>query len=159
VLATITALAFPPLGLVPLAADAKLIFPDASSGWYRSSDEPLQAGDFVDLGTFSAGTLLDFFLIADGTYGGTDVFSTTTSFNQDGLVHAVSLAPNGSPYLIISFEDLWGGGDMDYNDLVFAVFLGQDNVSKFKSLGAPEPSLAAGSLIALAAIFGRKRRR
>ncbi len=146
-------------GFAAFGEDAQLIFPDASSGWDRSDDEPLQAGDFVDLGTFKAGTLLDFFLIADGAYGGSDVYSTNTSLNPDGIVHTVSLAPNGSPYLIISFEDLYGGGDMDFNDLVFAVYLGKENISKFKGLGAPEPSLAAGGLLALGAIFGRKRRR
>ena len=153
----------------PLSADARLIFPDASSSngyggsgnQIRTSDEPLAAGDFVDLGTFTAGTPLDFFLIANGVYGGTEYFSTQLSLNSDGVVHAVSLAPDGSAYLIIGFEDLNGGGDRDYNDLVFAVEIGKANVAKLSGLGAPEPSLAAGALLSLGCGFSffRSRRR
>jgi hypothetical protein len=151
----------------PLSKDAELIFPDASSSAgfngsgkaYRSKTEPLLPGDFVDLGKFEKGTILDFFLIANGAVGGKDFFSTNQSLNKDGLVHAVSLAPEGSPYLIISFEDISGGGDRDYNDLVFAVYLGKENIANLAALGAPEPSLAAGALLTLGAVFGRKRRR
>lgn len=151
----------------PLSEDAALIFPDASSpagyagsgSLIRTSREPLLAGDFVDLGTFKAGTALDFFLIANGAVGGGEAFSTNLSLNKDGVVHAVSLAPNGSAYLIIGFEDLNGGGDRDYNDLVFAVEIGKNNVSQLAGLGAPEPSLAAGCLLATAALLGFSRRR
>ena len=151
----------------PLSEDAALIFPDASSpsgyagsrSLVRSYREPLLAGDFVDLGSFKAGTALDFFLIANGAGGGSEAFSTNLSLNKDGVVHAVSLAPNGSAYLIIGFEDLNGGGDRDYNDLVFAVEIGKNNVSQLAGLGAPEPSLAAGCLLAAAALFGLSRRR
>lgn len=154
-------------GQGPLSKDAELIFPNASSptgyggsgGQVRNSNDPLLPGDFVDLGTFKKGTLLEFFIVADGANKGKDYFSTNLSLNKDGIVHAVSLAPDGSPYLIISFEDMKGGGDRDYNDLVFAVFLGKENLKNFTGLGAPEPSLAAGSLLALATVFGRKRRR
>lgn len=148
----------------PLSKDAALIFPNASSptGYYgsgkliRTDEEPLLPGDFVDLGTFKAGTALDFFLIANGAIGGDEFFSTTTSLNSDGIVHAVSLAENGSAYLVIGFEDLRGGGDRDYNDLVFAVEIGKANVA---SLGAPEPSLAVGALLGGVAFFGFSRRR
>jgi Domain of unknown function (DUF4114) len=149
----------------PDSKDAELIFPNASTpdadrkGKYtRSKSQPLLPGDFVDLGTFKKGTFLDFFLIADGANGGEDFFTTNKSANSDGLAHAVSFVPNGSPYLIIGFEDIWGGGDGDYNDLIFAVFVGESNAKYFASLGNPEPTLAAGSLLALGMIFGRKRR-
>ncbi len=142
--------------------DPFLIFPDASSidSYYpygdsttwRNRSAPLLPGDFVDLGTFSAGTQLDFFLIADGANGGSNIWSTDASVNADGLVHTVSLAQPGSPYLLIGFEDLWGGGDKDYNDLLFAVDIGAANVSY---LANPEPStwlimalLAAGVVYA-----------
>jgi hypothetical protein len=148
----------------PLSEDAALIFPNASSPvglagsgkLIRTSNEPLLPGDFVDLGTFKAGTALDFFLIANGATGGKDFFSTNISLNVDGLVHAVSLAENGSAYLVIGFEDIKGGGDRDYNDLVFAVEIGKANVA---SLGAPEPSLAVGALLGGMAFFGFSRRR
>lgn len=155
------------LGKGPYSKDAALIFPDASSSVsslgggkaLRSSSEPLLAGDFVDLGNFEKGSILDFFLIANGASGGKNFYSTDSSLNKDGIVHAISLAPDGSAYLIMSFEDLYGGGDRDYNDVVFAVYLGKENISKLSALGAPEPSLAAGALLTLGAIFSRKRRR
>jgi len=141
------------------AKDAALIFPDASSNnEKRNSDNPLLAGDFVDLGKFSAGSQLDFFLIANGVNGGRDVFTTQQSENRDGLVHAVSIAPEGSSFLLIGFEDLFKGGDRDYNDLVFAVEIGRENVANLASLAAPEPSLAFGSAFAGVALLGYRRR-
>ena len=150
----------------PLGEDAALIFPDASSAngfggsdsGTRTTREPIAAGDFVDLGTYSAGTKLDFFLIANGANGGTEYYSTDLSLNRDGIVHAVSLAPDGSAYLMIGFEDLFGGGDRDYNDLLFAVELGKVNVDNLVALNTPEPSLALASMIALAGLAGLRRR-
>jgi len=154
-------------GKGPLGEDAALIFPDASSasGYggsksvVRTSSEPLAAGDFVDLGKYNAGTSLDFFLIANGASGGTNYFSTDLSLNRDGIVHSVSLAPDGSAYLIIGFEDLLGGGDKDYNDLLFAVEIGKLNVSSLAGLSAPEPTLALGSVLVAGLLMGFTRRR
>lgn len=129
------------------SGDPFLIFPDASSinSYYpygnnttwRSASAPLMPGDFVDLGTLSSGTQLDFFMIANGANGGSTVWSTDSSVNADGIVHAVSFVIPGSPYLLIGFEDLWGGGDNDYNDLLFAVDIGAANVAY---LANPEPA-------------------
>ncbi|MEO0793786.1 MAG: DUF4114 domain-containing protein [Verrucomicrobiota bacterium] len=129
------------------SGDPLLIFPNASSvdsyyqhgdeNAWRSSSAPLMPGDFVDLGLLEAGSQLDFFLIANGARGGSMVWSTDDSANADGLVHTVSLAEDGSPYLLIGFEDLYGGGDRDYNDLLFAVDIGAANVAY---LANPEPS-------------------
>ena len=151
----------------PLSKDAALVFPNVSSSvgyggsgsGVRSSSEPLAPGDFVNLGTLKAGTALDFFLIANGAAGGTDFFSTKQSLNQDGLNHIVATATKGSPYLLFSFEDLKGGGDRDYNDVVFAVDIGKENVAKIAGLGAPEPSLASGSLLTCLVFLGFVRRR
>jgi Domain of unknown function (DUF4114) len=149
------------------ASDAELVFPNASSNsgyggnnsLVRTSSNPLQPGDFVDLGTYSAGTQLNFFLIADGASGGSNVYSTDKTQNRDGIVHAVSLAQDGSAYLLIGFEDLYGGGDKDYNDLVFAVYLGRANVEHLQNIAAPEPSMAIGSAFACLSLVGFTRRR
>ncbi len=151
----------------PLAPDAALIFPNASSSTgfggtgtaIRSSTNPLAPGDFVDLGTYSAGTSLDFFLIANGAKGGSTFFSTDLSLNRDGIVHAVSLAPDGSAYLIIGFEDLLNGGDRDYNDVLVAVEIGKVNVQSLAGLGAPEPTLAMGAVLAFGLLASCTRRR
>jgi len=148
---------------------AQLIFPNASSRLStddpksdirRTEKEPLLPGDFVDLTTLKAGTPLDFFLIADGANRGKQVFSTQVSVNPDGINHVVSFAYalKDSPYLILGFEDLFGGGDLDYNDLLFAVDIGVTNVSALTT--TPEPStLASMSLfLALGWMLARQRR-
>ncbi len=143
----------------PSADGKSLIFPNSSTtaGWGgtdRPGWAPLQPGDFVDIGTFSAGTKLDFFIISDGARGGKEILSTDASANQDGLVHAMSIAPAGSPYLLYGFEDIFGEQISVFNDLFFAV-----QIIPTGGLGAPEPSLAAGALLAGAAILGASRRR
>lgn len=128
---------------------AALIFPNASSSGgifepgqtvRRSEKEPLAAGDFVDLGRIKGGSTLDFFLIANGANGGNQVFTTQTSMNPDGINHVVSFAylAKDSPYLILGFEDLMGGGDRDFNDLLFAVDVGAINIGVLTA--APEPA-------------------
>jgi len=151
----------------PLSPGAALIFPGAlyTRGANGGSDtsgtntnSTLSAGDFVDLGNLKAGTALDFFLLGNHAKNG-EFFSTTPSLNSDGIIHAVNLAPNGSAYLLIGFEDTKGGGDKNYNDFLFAVEISGAKSSNIVSLGAPEPSLALGALLAVGALFGFNRRR
>jgi hypothetical protein len=63
----------------------------------------------------------------------------------------VSFAVEDSSYLILGFEDIYNGGDQDYNDLLFAVDIGQANVEQLIETAAlvPEPEE-----IFLAIIFG-----
>jgi hypothetical protein len=148
------------------SGDPKLIFPDASSTatYYNSGDSsgtqtssyPLAPGDFVDIGTFESGAQLDFFLIANGANGGTNLYSTDSSVNQDGIDHVVAYALEDSPYLLIGFEDLYGGGDRDFNDLLFVVDIGSANVNALTN--APEPStmMILGSFI-LFSIYLKRR--
>ena len=143
-----------------VGAGAKLAFLDASQPTPRTS------GDYVDLGVFSAGTNLDFFVIADGAnhLGYTSpanlnqVMSTDLAANLDGLQHVFAYAVKDSPYLLLTFEDMPGGGDRDYNDVVLVADLGKENIRHF--FGAPEPSLllALGSFAAvLMTVTGRRR--
>jgi len=159
-------LGFSTTGGSPLSPDAALIFPNASNPMgiggsgspIRTATDPLLPGDFVNLGNFKAGTSLDFFLIAYGVSGGKFFSSTNLSMNQDGLVHAVTMAPNGSAYLVVSFEDQKGGGDRDFNDVYFAIDFTPTNSSQIAGMGAPEPSLAAGTLLTGVALLGLRRR-
>ena len=68
------------------------------------------------------------------------VYSTDASLNPDGINHVVSFAylAKDSPYLILGFEDLLGGGDRDFNDLLFAVDVGAINIGVLTA--APEPA-------------------
>jgi hypothetical protein len=151
------------------SGDPLIIFPDASSsigygsdGGKRSASAPLLPGDFVNLGTMGAGTTLDFFLIANGANGGTDVFSTTASANPDGLRHAAAFSSSfwaaaDSPYLFVSFEDLYGGGDKDFNDVVIALDLGKANVAALLATPEPETWLMLGSFLGLVVLVKRQR--
>lgn len=148
-----------------LDESAQLIFPNASStvSTYnpgvkavRTASAPLLPGDFVDLGAFKAGSMLDFFLIANGAGGGKSIWTASAARNSDGLNHVVSFALPGSPYLIMAFEDLLGGGDRDYNDVVFAVDIGAINVERL--LSTPEPA-AWASVLALGGVAFLWRRR
>jgi uncharacterized protein (UPF0333 family) len=148
--------------------DPQLIFPNTSStvSSYdpakdpkRTSSAPLLPGDFVNLGRMDAGTVLDFFLIANGASGGSNVFSTDQSANKDGINHVVAFAyaMANSPFLIIGFEDIWGGGDRDFNDLLFAVDIGATNIRNLTA--TPEPAMATTLLGLLGLAFQRRTRR
>ncbi|XHR28179.1 MAG: DUF4114 domain-containing protein [Chthoniobacteraceae bacterium] len=138
----------PTASTAKVTSSAELVFPDASSNdptsYYssgnsvRTSTAPLLAGDFVDLGTVSSGTLLDFFLIASGATGGTTTLTAEASRNSDALQHVVALVYGN--YLILSFEDATNGGDKDYNDVVLAVEI-------TSVVQTPEPGAWAGLLV------------
>ena len=149
-----------------VTADSELIFPDASSSvsTYNANSNarrwllaPLLPGDFVDLGTFASGTTLDFFVIANGANGGTNAYTAPASRNPDQLDHVVSFVLPDSPYLIIGFEDLFGGGDRDYNDVVFAVDIGAANLQRL--ISTPEPGTWAIMLGCLSWVMFSVRRR
>jgi hypothetical protein len=155
-----------------LTGDASLIFPDAStSSSYlgdgtaiinRTADTPLAQGDFVELGTFQADTQLNFFLIANGANGGTNIYFTDASLNADGIDHFIALSVQAipdSPYLLIGVEDLFGGGDLDYNDIVFALDIGAVNVAQLVAAAVPLPSSVWATIGFLCALVWRRRQR
>jgi hypothetical protein len=105
----------------------------------NASAPPLHAGDFVDLGTMPVGSVMDFYVIANGYNGGKNVFTTVASANPDKLAHviglnyAVNAYQSDSGYLILGFEDLLNGGDKDYNDVMIAI--------EGLAVATPEPAL------------------
>jgi hypothetical protein len=134
----------------------------------------LQFGDTVSLGNIQANTQLDFLLKSNGANRSDGyVFGTQAGQNADGLQHVVAYT-YGSKYLLLGFEDLYGTGgtrqglfneksDRDFNDTVFVVDIGEDNVACLNAGVActktPEPAAAAG-LIGLgltAAVLHRRR--
>ncbi|MBE9009244.1 DUF4114 domain-containing protein [Pseudanabaenaceae cyanobacterium LEGE 13415] len=127
----------------------------------------LKLGDTVKLGTIEGGSQLDFGLKADGFRGGTNIFGTQTDKNPDKLQHVVAYAV-GTRHILLGFEDLFGelgasGGrnqnsDRDFNDAVFIVDVGEDNLRVLKGEKVPEPSIVL-SLIGLGAASLVARRR
>src|SRR5688572_15948054 len=77
-------------------------------------------GTTMDLGEFAAGTELIFRVHVNNT--GHDFFTGPAARNADGVAH-VMVDDNVAGFpgkTFVGFEDLWGGGDQDYNDLVFS---------------------------------------
>lgn len=148
-----------------IGGNQALIFPDASSpissydpgkAAVRTSTMPMLPGDFVDLGTRSAGSVLDFFLISNGANGGSSRFGTVAAKNPDHINHVVAFALADSPYLLLGFEDMLGGGDRDFNDVLIAVDIGARNVAALT--GAPEPGLMVMLMVFIPLAFWRRSR-
>lgn len=125
------------------AGAMKLIFPNASlpvkkgtnitidNLLARHVDEPLHPGDFVELGHMLPGTQIDFFLVRDGARGNFEIFTNHEEDNPDKFQHMFAMVIPDSPFLLIGFEDLVGGGDKDYEDVLFVVDIGLKNAKTF----------------------------
>jgi len=101
--------------------------------------KPLEIGDYYNLGVVKAGTSLDFFLRRDGyNRATTDIWYTQTALNSDGIQHV--MAYEFKNYLVLAWEDLNGGGDQDYNDVIFAVDLGDGNIDALVETSEPQAS-------------------
>jgi hypothetical protein len=89
-------------------------------------------GDQVNLGTYTAGTELIFGLFVQNT--GDTFYTGPAALNPDQVPHALVITdplvdiPGFLPFLptwgpgetIVGFEDLFGGGDQDYDDLIYS---------------------------------------
>jgi hypothetical protein len=94
------------------SADARFLF----SKW-----SPVGPTSTIDLGWFAAGTELTFRLDVWNT--GQQFFTGAGSVNRDGLAHALAVTVFDAELRLfvtdVGFEDLFGGGDRDYNDFMF----------------------------------------
>lgn len=97
-----------------------VITPESSSGLLNNHSSSI--GDFVILGSVNAGDILTFQLNVLSTG---DTWYSDKTPNSDGLQHTFS-APftgditSGIPAgTYVGFEDLYGGGDFDYDDEAF----------------------------------------
>lgn len=112
------------------------------------------AGTSVTLDGFQAGQVLTFSILVQNTE---NTFSTGSgTLNADGLAHAmVSNLDDGGT--LVSFEDLYGGGDKDYNDLMFSF---SNTNTEAKLVQNPEPAtiiLFGSGLLGLGAWRLRKK--
>jgi PEP-CTERM motif len=93
-------------------------------------------GDLLDFGAVNAGDLLTFYINVTNTG---DLWYSDKVLNTDGVNHAWSTAYGGGDFGLpagqfMTFEDLSGGGDFNYQDLGF-VFTNVDVMG-----AVPEPA-------------------
>jgi len=103
-------------------------------------------GTSMDLGSFAEGTELVFKLIVGNA--GSVFYTGQAARNPDGVVHAK--LESGTDQTLVGFEDLFGGGDRDYNDLVFA-FTNAMPIASRGAAGADGVSNAGGTPSAVSA--------
>lgn len=90
----------------------------ASENGIYANGGSMTLGEGYSIGNVSAGDTVSFFLknqpgnvFDSGTVGNTH--------NKDGLQHVTTY--QYEDFLVLAYEDLYGGGDKDYNDVVIAV--------------------------------------
>ncbi|PSN12208.1 hypothetical protein C7293_21235 [filamentous cyanobacterium CCT1] len=139
-----------------LLSDGK-IFDDISSPHSKLSEKngPLALGQGVSLGGFVGATQLDFMIKSNGKNGGTTMLGTNAAANPNGLQHVVAF--QHKDWIILGFEDIVGGGDKDYNDVIFAVRGIQHGAPPAEDV--PEPSALLGILALGVGGFTTLRRR
>lgn len=107
------------------------------------------SGAQFNLGTFQAGTQLNFSVFVHNTNN--TFYNGAASLNPDNQIHAAYSSVIGNS-VTIGFEDLFAGGDTDYNDLVFSL----NNVYV---AAVPEPETYAMLTMGLGLIGWASRRR
>lgn len=110
-------------GIVATGGDVIVTFGNSDAGYTSKlflgtteiMSNRVQVGTTFNLGSFAAGTSLDFRIEVQNT--GHSFYMGTGAANIDGFVHAKVNDLVGSTQ--VGWEDLLNGGDQDYNDLVF----------------------------------------
>jgi hypothetical protein len=156
--------AIPDLGNLVLAqkSNVSVIFESSNCGYTNPfglvSPEPVitlgdkstPPGTTFTLGTFPEGTQLVFAIKSDdGTF-----YTGPGTINPDKVVHAKVTKISGG--WLIEWEDLYGGGDNDFNDIVFRVIATPFGtpVPEFPSPGIP---LILAAAIGGCALFARRK--
>ncbi|MEM1154803.1 MAG: DUF4114 domain-containing protein [Pseudomonadota bacterium] len=121
-------------------------------------DKSTERESTLSLGSFTAGTELIFRLDVRNT--GYSFFSGSTIPNPDGLAHALAITTllDGIYLTTVGFEDLYGGGDEDYNDFMFSLTNVVDPELP-SDQAVPTPSVLLLMLAGLTTLCLQRRRR
>ena len=107
------------------------------------NNQTAKPGTQFSLGSFQAGTELAFTMFVKNT--GFAYYTGDVSRNPDSFMHA-AYDITSSQTLNIGFEDIFNGGDRDYDDLVFSL----TNVNVTPSISpVPEPEIGGMLIIGL----------
>ena len=106
------------------------------------------SGTTVDLGVFNAGTELIFEL---NNQNGGIFFTGPASRNPDNVAHAIVDDQFAPGQTFVGFEDMFGGGDFDYNDIQFTL----SNVTSAVPDGSSSTAMLLGSTV-LVLVFLRR---
>ncbi len=108
------------------SANPLLLFLDASSPVFhygsqmRTSSEPLFPGDFLAFDRCNAGSILDFFMIANARQAAEHVCSNDDLADPDLIGRVPALIQANNPYWLISSDEMHAGDDREFNDLLLA---------------------------------------
>jgi hypothetical protein len=111
----------PPTSVDDIKGSMKVIYANASAAGLGGS---LVEGDKINIGSFEAGTVIGYFVIANGWNGtevteGLETFYTIPEFNRDGSQQSIMMYSSSCGSLLTSFEDIHiTSGDKDFNDIV-----------------------------------------
>lgn len=110
-------------------------------------------GDYTSFGSRTDGDSVDFYDFVTNTY---DLWSSNNQRNYDGFnhfYHSDFTLPDGTPAILVGFEDIKGGGDHDFNDAM-VVFT---NIHAIPPV--PEPSTYAMMLVGLLGLMFTAKRK
>jgi len=113
-------------------------------------------GTTFDLGTFAAGTELEFAIYVLNT--GETFYSGPGTRNPDGLAHVKTDDLIVAPEVWVGFEDLLGGGDMDYDDVQFK-FSNTASVTEIPAVPEPGTLALLGLGVGSLAVASRRRKK
>ena len=109
------------LGGTALYSDDLFLSSDGGStyGGLIFNNKTSSIGSTVNLGSFAIGTELIFKMIANS--GKASYFTGGAERNKDGIAHARVQGDWKPGQTLVGFEDLAGGGDRDYDDVVISL--------------------------------------
>ncbi|NER81135.1 MAG: DUF4114 domain-containing protein [Leptolyngbya sp. SIO1D8] len=133
--------------------EVEVIWEDASSqNSILANGGPLSLGQGYQIGDVAAGDTVNFFLRNPHNHV-FDSLGAEDTMNGDGLQHVTTY--QYGEYLVLAYEDIYRGGDKDYNDVVIAV----KGLTDTETADVPEPAsaLALLGLGAAGVVIRRKR--